>query len=166
MGVGHHIGETEKKTEEIITKSHGGVLFVDEAYRLYVKDSEKDVGKEAINCLMKAMTVKGKVIILAGYPDEMDAFISVNPGIKRRITYEFLFDDYSVDDLVKIFDLQVKRRGFKLDHSLSQDASFSKVKALIETHTTPKQRSAFNGGLCEHLARQAIVNLNKTEKCR
>ena len=40
----------------------GGVLFVDEAYRLHVKGSDKDYGREAINCLMKAMTMKGKVI--------------------------------------------------------------------------------------------------------
>jgi len=65
-----------------------------------------------------------------------------------------------------IFDLQVKRRGFKFDPTLSQDASSSYIKALIERHTTPKQRSAFNGGLCEHLARQSIVNLNRDEKKR
>jgi len=96
--VGDHIGATEKATEEAIAKACGGVLFVDEAYRL-----NSDVfGVEAINCLMKAMTVKGRVIILAGYPKQMDEFMSVNPGIKRRVTYEFTFPDYSPDDLAKI----------------------------------------------------------------
>jgi len=78
--VGSHIGETEKKTEELLEQTHGGVLFVDEAYRLNVKDSDKDFGKEAINTLMKAMTVKGKVIVLAGYPREMAEFVAAVAG--------------------------------------------------------------------------------------
>lgn len=157
--VGSHIGETEKKTEELIAKATGGVLFVDEAYRLNVKDSDKDFGKEAINALMKAMTVKGKVIVLAGYPKEMDEFCSVNPGIKRRITYEFIFDNYTEEDLAQILELQVKNRGFQIAPSLTT----SGLAHLVHTGTTPEQRATMNGGLCEHIARNAIIALNDEE---
>merc|ERR1740121_502773 len=66
--VGDHIGATEKLTAGKIAEAKGGVLFVDEAYRL-----NSDVfGIEAINSLMRAMTVKGTVMILAGYPKQME----------------------------------------------------------------------------------------------
>jgi len=157
--VGSHIGETEKKTEELLEQTHGGVLFVDEAYRLNVKDSDKDFGKEAINTLMKAMTVKGKVIVLAGYPREMAEFVAVNPGIQRRITYDFVFDDYTVEDLGQILRLQVQKRGFSIDSSVDSKG----LTAVVADGTTPQQRAAMNGGMCEHIARNAIVALNNEE---
>jgi len=157
--VGSHIGETEKKTEELLEQTHGGVLFVDEAYRLNVKDSDKDFGKEAINTLMKAMTVKGKVIVLAGYPREMAEFVAVNPGIQRRITYEFIFDDYTVEDLGQILRLQVQKRGFSIDPTLDLKG----LTTVVADGTTPQQRAAMNGGMCEHIARNAIVALNNEE---
>jgi stage V sporulation protein K len=153
--VGDHIGATEKATEEAIAKARGGVLFVDEAYRL-----NSDVfGVEAINCLMKAMTVKGNVIILAGYPKQMDEFVSVNPGIKRRVTYEFTFPDYSPEDLAGIFEHQVRSRGFKLAPGVSTDL----IAGAIERHTTEEQRGALNGSVGEHACRHAIFSLNKRQ---
>jgi stage V sporulation protein K len=153
--VGDHIGATEKATEEAIEKARGGVLFVDEAYRLSV-----DVfGVEAINCLMKAMSVKGNVIILAGYPKEMDEFVSVNPGIKRRVTYEFSFPDYSCEDLAKIFEHQVRRRGFETCPGVTTEM----VASVIERLTTEQQRATLNGGVGEHACRHAIFSLNRRQ---
>jgi len=153
--VGDCIGGTEKATEEAIAKARGGVLFVDEAYRLSVDA----FGVEAINCLMKAMTVKGNVIILAGYPQQMDEFVSVNPGIKRRVTYEFTFPDYTSEDLARIFEHQVRRRGFEI----SPDATTEVIAGAIERRTTQDQRMALNGGVGEHACRHAIFNLNRRE---
>jgi replication-associated recombination protein RarA len=153
--VGDHIGATEKATEEAIAKADGGVLFVDEAYRL-----NTDVfGVEAINCLMKAMTVKGKVIVLAGYPKQMDEFMSVNPGIKRRVTYEFTFPDYSSRDLAGIFEHQVRSRGFELAPGVTTDL----ITDAINRHTTEWQRMALNGSVGEHACRHAIFSLNRRE---
>ena len=129
------------------------MLFVDEAYRQNV-----DVfGVEAINCLMEAMTVKGNVIILAGYPKQMDEFVSVNPGIKRRVTCEFAFPDYTTEDLAKIFERQVKRRGFEI----SPQATAQSIADANAQHTTAGQRMMLNGGVGEHICRHAIFSLNR-----
>jgi energy-coupling factor transporter ATP-binding protein EcfA2 len=153
--VGDHIGATEKATEEAISRASGGVLFVDEAYRLSV-----DIfGVEAINCLMKAMTQRGRVIVLAGYPDEMDKFVSANPGLKRRITYEFTFPDYSPDDLARIFTHQVTRRGFEIDPQVTVDS----IAGTISRLTTELQRRALNGGAGEHMCRHAVFSLNSRQ---
>merc|ERR1712176_1170272 len=119
--------------------------------------SEKDFGQIAVTTLMKAMTVKGKVIILAGYPKEMDEFVAVNAGIKRRITYEFMFDDYTPDDLAKIVRLQVQKRGFVFEPEMTDMALAEHMTKL----TSKAQREQFNAGLCEHVARNAIQCLNR-----
>jgi len=151
--VGDHIGATEVQTAKKIEEAKGGVLFVDEAYRL-----NADVfGVEAINCLMKAMTVKGTVMILAGYPKQMDEFVSANPGLKRRITYEMEFPDYSPEDLARILVTQIEKRGFKTDVPLE------KLTELIGKNSSQEQRTCFNGGIGEHISRHAIFNLNESQ---
>lgn len=37
--IGQFIGETEKQTKDVIKKSRGGILFVDEGYRLTPPDN-------------------------------------------------------------------------------------------------------------------------------
>jgi len=153
--VGDHIGATEKMTEKKITEANGGVLFVDEAYRL-----NSDIfGVEAINCLMKSMTVKGRVIIVAGYPKQMDEFLAANPGLRRRINYEFAFPDYTPEDLARIFMTQVETRGFQVDPAVS----LSQLSGLIAESSTQAQRTCFNGGITEHITRHAIFHLNETQ---
>mmetsp|Transcript_100131 Transcript_100131/g.158438 ORF Transcript_100131/g.158438 Transcript_100131/m.158438 type:complete len:626 (-) Transcript_100131:246-2123(-) len=153
--VGDHIGATEKLTSAKIDEASGGVLFVDEAYRL-----TSDVfGVEAINTLMKAMTVKGTVMILAGYPKQMDEFVAANPGLARRITYQLEFPNYDNDDLARILQTQIEKRGFKLDDSVTIEF----MSKCIEGSTNSAQRSAFNGGIGEHVSRHAIFNLNRRE---
>ena len=85
-----------------IERAEGGVLFVDEAYRLKV-DSEKDYGKEALDTLMEAMLRGNPVMIFAGYPAQMEELMKLNPGFKRRIRAIFTFDDFTCEELAEIF---------------------------------------------------------------
>ena len=81
--VGEYIGHTAQKTRDLVKKANGGILFIDEAYSLG-RGGEKDLGKEAIDTLVKHMEDKHGdfVLILAGYSSEMDYFLSLNPGLK------------------------------------------------------------------------------------
>jgi len=151
--VGAALGQTEQKTQKLIDESEGGVLFVDEAYRL----SSDQFGKEAVNCLMRAMTVKGHIIIVAGYPAEMEEWTLLNPGIKRRITYEFEFPNYTTAELAKILQVMIEKQGFKTDVSASQ------MELLIKKYTSQGQLDNFNAGVCEHILRHAVESLNQRE---
>jgi len=113
--VGEYIGHTAQKTRELVRKALGGVLFVDEAYSL-ARGGEKDFGKEAIDTLVKAMEdYKNQfVLILAGYPDEIDMFLLSNPGLPSRFPIRIDFPDYTVDQLVKIAELMAKERDYEL----------------------------------------------------
>ena len=112
--VAEYIGQTATKTSEVIDKAMGGVLFVDEAYTLS-SPSKNDYGAEAIATLIKAMEDnKDKlVVIFAGYKDEMQNFLNINPGITSRIGYTFDFEDYTSSELTQIFYKKITSMGFQ-----------------------------------------------------
>ena len=93
----------------------GGVLFIDEAYALNGK-SENDFGQEAIDTVLKAMEDHRDdlVVIVAGYTDLMDKFIHSNPGLESRFNRFLLFEDYTADEMVQIFDMQCKKGCYRL----------------------------------------------------
>lgn len=113
--VAGYIGQTAIKTQKVIEKAMGGVLFIDEAYTLSTK-SESDFGGEAIATLLKAMEDKRTsfVVIVAGYDNKMDEFIESNPGLNSRFTTKINFDDYTGIELYKIFLGMCRKSGYVL----------------------------------------------------
>jgi SpoVK/Ycf46/Vps4 family AAA+-type ATPase len=107
--VAGYVGQTAEKTTSLIDKSQGGMLFLDEAYSL-INTNENDFGKEAIDILLKRMEDdRGKfIVIAAGYTDEMQRFISSNPGIQSRFSKSFFFEDYSPAELMEIVKRALK----------------------------------------------------------
>lgn len=117
--VAGYIGQTATKTSEVIEKAKGGVLFIDEAYTLSSGKGENDFGQEAIDTLLKAMEDNREdlIVIVAGYDGLMDEFIHSNPGLESRFNRYLHFDDYSVDEMMSILELQLKKGQYVLDDS-------------------------------------------------
>ena len=113
--VAGYVGQTALKTQKVIEKAMGGVLFIDEAYALNGR-SENDFGQEAIDTILKAMEDHRDdlVVIVAGYTDLMDRFIHSNPGLESRFNRFLLFDDYTTDEMVEIFRMQCKKGCYQL----------------------------------------------------
>ncbi|WP_160031943.1 AAA family ATPase [Paenibacillus sp. An7] len=113
--VGEYIGHTAQKTRDLVKKSLGGILFIDEAYSL-ARGGEKDFGKEAIDTLVKGMEdFKNQfILILAGYSEEIDFFMQTNPGLPSRFPIQIEFPDYSLDQLIQISELMAKERDYIL----------------------------------------------------
>lgn len=113
--VAGYVGQTAIKTQKVIEKAMGGVLFIDEAYALNGR-SENDFGQEAIDTILKAMEDHRDdlVVIVAGYTDLMDRFIHSNPGLESRLNRFLLFDDYTTDEMVEIFRMQCKKGCYQL----------------------------------------------------
>ena len=114
--VGQYVGQTAPKTMDVINKSLNGVLFIDEAYSLAVK-GENSYNAEAIATLIQAMeNYRDKlVVIFAGYTKEMQDFLDSNSGIVSRIGYTLEFDDYTTEELIKIFMGFATKNGFVVD---------------------------------------------------
>ena len=115
--VGQYIGHTAPKTKEILKKSMGGVLFIDEAYYLYRPENERDYGQEAIEILLQVMEDNRDdlVVILAGYKDRMDTFFKSNPGMASRIAHNIEFPDYSAEELMDIANLMLNKIQYRFD---------------------------------------------------
>lgn len=103
--VAEYIGQTAPKTNALIDKALGGMLFIDEAYTL-APMADRDFGPEAVQVLLKRMEdQRGQfVVVVAGYPEEMDGFLESNPGLRSRFDTFLNFKDYSGEELLSIAD--------------------------------------------------------------
>lgn len=101
--VAGYVGQTAIKTMEALKKSHGGILFIDEAYSL-LGPNGNDFGQESIDTILKYMEDnRGEiVIIVAGYTNEMREFVKSNPGLQSRFNKFINFGDYSIAELYSI----------------------------------------------------------------
>jgi predicted ATP-dependent protease len=119
--VGEYLGHTAQKTRRAFHRAHGGVLFIDEAYALARKiGATSDFGQEAIDELT-ALMENGRdkvVVIAAGYPDEMRAFLDANPGLRSRFSRVLEFDPYDAGELAQIVALQADKGQFVLADGL------------------------------------------------
>ena len=112
--IAEYVGQTSIKTNEVINKAKGGVLFIDEAYML--GDKNNSYNSDAIGTLIAEMENNrdNLVVIFAGYTKEMQSFLNSNSGIASRIGYTLEFDDYTTDELISIFDGMMKKAGFEV----------------------------------------------------
>ena len=103
--IGRYIGQTAPLVRAAVERALGGVLFIDEAYALAPKGSEEDFGHEAIATLVKLMEDHRAdlVVVVAGYEEDMDHFLSSNPGLASRFARRVRFPDYTDAELSAIF---------------------------------------------------------------
>lgn len=131
---GRFVGETAPKTSAICRDAYGSVLFIDEAYSLYRDEglSNADYGREAIDTLVAEMENHRTdlMVIMAGYPDEMEKLMSGNIGLKSRMPYLIEFPNYTREQLAEIFFTMAKK-GFSFDDNFS-DAVRSYFMGLSE----------------------------------
>lgn len=124
--IGQYMGETDKKTYELLKKSINGVLFIDEAYSLSYADSshsDSNYKKEALEQIIAFMDVpehRGKCcLIFAGYQKDMQGLYKSNSGMRSRIE-EVYFRDYSADELFQIFALFCRKNGYLLEEGIKK----------------------------------------------
>ncbi|KAI6157079.1 P-loop containing nucleoside triphosphate hydrolase protein [Pisolithus tinctorius] len=112
--VGQYVGHTGPKTKGVFEKALGKVLFVDEAYRL----SEGHFAKEAMDEIVGLMTqeryMNKLIIILAGYEDEMNALLQVNPGLSSRFAEEIVFQNMTPDQCLTLLDKDLRKNGITI----------------------------------------------------
>jgi stage V sporulation protein K len=116
--VGQYVGATAIKTDRVIRRALDGVLFIDEAYSLSPEgEGRLDFGAEAIEVLLKRMEDHRHrlVVIVAGYPRLMEAFLLSNPGLRSRFAREVEFPDYSTDELLSIFSIVAAQHEYELE---------------------------------------------------
>ncbi len=166
--VGEFIGHTAQKTRDLVKKALGGILFIDEAYSL-ARGGEKDFGKEAIDCLTKSLEDLGNefVCIIAGYNDEMDSFLDLNPGMPSRFPVHITFTDYDVDELLEIANIMAKNKEYELSKEAIEKLRRRLVAALHDPFRENFSNARFVRNSIEKAIRvQAVRMLRITEPTR
>lgn len=128
--VGQYIGHTGPKTREMITRSFGGILFIDEAYGLYKEDS-RDYGSEVLEMLVKFMDTTSNqdfVLVLAGYRNLMTKMLNANLNLMSRMGNWIDFPDYDNAELLQISELLSRNYGYS--YSPEAKAAFTEFMGL------------------------------------
>lgn len=150
--VAEYQGQTAPKVMSKIKEAEGGVLFIDEAYSLL---NAGEYGKEAIDTLCACIDDKGSdlVVIIAGYPKDIDNFLKANSGMGDRFPFEIYFEDYKIPELVEIFKYQVKGKGYLYEDGIEETLS-NIIKSIV------KKKDFSNARTIRNLVDRAIINLS------
>ena len=151
--VAEYAGQTGPKTNKKIDEALDGVLFIDEAYTLISAEGEDPFGHEAVQALLKRMEDDRKrlVVILAGYPVEMQMLLRSNPGLSSRFSRKLEFIDYTPLEMAKIFGLMCNKNHYKL-------RPLTRVKLLVGLDYLFERRDRHfgNGRLSRNVFEHAI----------
>jgi SpoVK/Ycf46/Vps4 family AAA+-type ATPase len=133
-----YLGQTAIKTTDVIKECLGGVLFIDEAYALGCQDKRDSFSKECIDTLCEALSnhKENLMVIVAGYETDLnECFFNYNQGLNSRFTWRFKTDDYSAEDLHKIFIKKVKDESWTMSENETDNVTlkwFEKNKATFK----------------------------------
>lgn len=157
--VAGYIGQTAIQTNAVFDTAMDGALFIDEAYSLVVGGSS-DYGAEAIATLLKRMEDARErvIVIVAGYSEEMQRFVRSNPGLESRFTKFIEFPDYTVDELVTIFDSIATANRFQCSSEAHEKVRNAIRGAAVDGHISGNARYVRNlfGEVRERMARRVM----------
>ena len=150
--VAGYVGQTALKVREVVDKALGGILFIDEAYALNTGKGE-DFGQEAIDTLLKLMEDHRDdlIVVVAGYTDKMNDFLSSNPGLRSRFNKYLSYDDYSPTQLVEIFESFCTKAGFHLSSLIKE-----KLESLFVKLYESRDETFGNARLARNLFEMTI----------
>lgn len=152
--IGGYLGQTAIKTQKILDKCEGGVLFIDEAYSLGNEDTKDHYSKECIDTLTAHLTEKQHnfVCIIAGYKEALDkCFFAYNAGLERRFPYRFGLKEYKPKEMHEIFECICREQEWKVGKNSVTSEFFEKNKNYFK----------FNGGDMEILFHKAKLSHSK-----
>lgn len=148
--VAGYVGQTAPLVKARFDEADQGVLLIDEAYSL-VRGGERDFGREAIDTIVKLIEDRRDriVVVMAGYPDEMEELIASNPGLRSRFPKVIHFPDYTTDELLRIIASLGEAGGYHLDPG-------ARARARIWLDSIVRDKGFGNGRTARNLFEHAV----------
>ncbi len=175
--VASYVGQTAPKTRAKIEEALDGILFIDEAYTLS-RGGETDFGPEAIDELVNSILQYQDrlVVIVAGYPEEMNQFLDRNPGLRSRFTQHLEFPDYSIEELLEILrrlahaerialppEVEQLAQNFLRTLYISNPQGFGNARAVENLFHDMRERLAVRTMTLEDVQVDAELNFHATD---
>lgn len=159
--IGQYLGETTIKTMETLNYCKNGVMLIDEAYSLGSASNQDSYAKEAIDCINQYLTENADklICIIAGYKEDLNmCFFSQNRGLRRRFPWTFTIENFSSDELAKIFINKINEtENYELDDSVDLKYIESKIK---------KEFFVGNAGDIDNLISRAKIINSRINFCK
>ena len=86
------------------------------------------------------------IVIVAGYSEEMEEFISVNPGLRSRFNTYIQFVDFTPVELVEIFKTMCEANDYRMDSEAKE-----KLEQIFHRETERAGRGFGNGRFSRNL---------------
>ncbi|MCR5278113.1 MAG: AAA family ATPase [Lachnospiraceae bacterium] len=155
--VGKYVGHTAPLTNNVISSAIGGVLFIDEAYSLY-RGKDDSFGLEAIDTLVKGIEDNrdNLIVILAGYSNEMEEFLTSNSGLKSRFPNVINFPDYTGQELLDIAKITAGSKGYTID-----EGAYTSLLTYFNAVQAVRAKDAGNGRLVRNKVEEAVLAQSK-----
>jgi ATPase family associated with various cellular activities (AAA)/AAA lid domain len=149
--VAGYVGQTAPLVTARFDEADEGVLLIDEAYSL-VRGGERDFGREAIDAIVKLIEDRRDriVVVMAGYPDEMEQLIESNPGLRSRFPKAIHFPDYTTDELLQIIATLGDKGGYRLDPGAT-------ARARLWLDSITRDKGFGNGRTARNLFEYAVA---------
>jgi stage V sporulation protein K len=157
--VAGYLGQTALKTAQLIDQARGGIMFIDEAHQL-INPNKEDYGIEAYREIMKEMLSDNEdrvTFIFAGYPKQMNRFLSHDAGMESRISFRIQLPDYSLSDLGKICESKLSSRepGEGLPTEMEENVSIESILRILPADLVPR----YNARIVDLLLDKAEASL-------
>lgn len=153
--VGQYIGQTEDNMKIILEEARGNVLFIDEAYTLFVgSDDRRDFGLRVIDSLMTVLTQPNPdmLIVFAGYPKEMEVLLDTNPGLSSRFPFRYQFPDYNQEQL-----MEIARHLLSNDDYIMTPEAETALQEIINETLQKNPKNFGNGRWIRDIVKHGIV---------
>lgn len=161
-----YVGQTAEHVRHILDSALGGVLFIDEAYELTVKEHQNSFNSDVLSVLIRYMEEHrdNLVVIAAGYEKEMQDFLASNIGLTRRFQWVY-FPDYTPDEMAAIFESM--RQSYEEEYEIKELETlvpqlFSQLVMLYKQKPDAHGRitNGGNGGLVRNVFQQVLLAMN------
>ena len=143
--IAQFVGQSAPRTRDTLKKGLGKVLFIDEAYRLCDGEFGREAVNELVDCLTKPLFVGKIVIILAGYTEDINRLLKVNPGLCSRFPEEVVFGNMQPEECLTLLYRQLQQNGIDIGSEL-QDTGSESYLELIATLKELSSLSSWGNG--------------------
>ena len=130
--VGPVWGYEENMVRQLLKIAQGGVLMVDEAY-LLAGNHKEDPAKMVVQLLMDTLANEQQrdiAVVLCGYKEQMKQLLDLNPGLVSRFPNQFVFDDFTLPELLDI----TRRRVAEYSYHFTRAAGLRYRQVLEEAY--------------------------------
>lgn len=151
-------GGEERNVRSLLKLSNGGTLVIDEAYTLLSPD-ERDPCNRILNLMLEILADENKrdlCVVLCGYTAPMQQLIASNLGLASRFPNVFIFEDFSLNDLLDIAKSRIERAGYSFTEN-GWIALCAHVEKMYKNRNSTFGNAREIANLCEQIILQHAI---------